>query len=236
MLSAHWRQSLLFLVDTLLDYTSQHPLGLWTLDRVSSWGCTAGLHFPESLGGYWTTLPSIPWGLWTGDRVSSSPWMCCWTTLPSILWGIWDHVTILPNQKQVEVMEAGLFPTCTVFPFPGCLGCTWFWSRASCTQVPERLGRKLAVHSAPCPPSSTMTWVRNKPLLCLDRCMFLQLFTIRIRLFQQRKSGEKLEVFLLFWLLLACSWFTILCWFQVYSRVNQLCGYIYPLFLRFISK
>ena len=126
--------------------------------------------------------------------------MCWWTTLPSVLWGIWGHVTILPNQKQVEVMQTGLFPTSTVFPFPGCLGCTWFRSRASCTQVPERLGRKLAVHSAPCPPSSTMTWVRNKPLLCLDRCMFLQLFTLRIRLFQQRESGEKLEVFLLFWL------------------------------------
>ena len=98
---------------------------------------------------------------------------------------------------QVEVMQAGLFPTCTVFPFPGCLGCTWFRSRASCTQVTERLGRKLAVHSAPCPPSSTRTWVRNKPLLCLNGCTFLQLLAIRVRLFQRRKSGEKLEVFLL---------------------------------------
>ena len=53
MLSAHWRQSLLFLVDALLDYTSQCPLGLCTLDRVSS---SLWMH-------HWTTLPSGPWGL-----------------------------------------------------------------------------------------------------------------------------------------------------------------------------
>ena len=136
-------------------------------------GCTAGLHFPVSLGGYWTTLPSIPWGLWTGDSLFPLDVLLDYTSQRP-LW-LWGHVTILLNQIQVEVMQAGLFPACTVFPSPGCLGCTWFWSRASCTQVPERLGRKLAVHSAPCPPRSTKTWVRNKPLLCLDCCMFLQL-------------------------------------------------------------
>ena len=35
--------------------------------------------------------------------------------------------------------------------------------------------------------------------------------------------------------LLEYSWFTMLCYFQVHSKVNQLYIYIYPVFLRFYS-
>ena len=35
-------------------------------------------------------------------------------------------------------------------------------------------------------------------------------------------------------ILLDCSWFTVLCWFQVYGKVNQLYIYIYPLCLKII--
>ena len=37
-------------------------------------------------------------------------------------------------------------------------------------------------------------------------------------------------------LLLEFSWFTMLCWFQVYSKVNQFCIYIYAFFFRFFSN
>ena len=36
-------------------------------------------------------------------------------------------------------------------------------------------------------------------------------------------------------ILLEYSWFTMLCQFQLYSKVNQLYVYIYPLFFRFFS-
>ena len=61
------RQSLLFLGDALLDYTSRSPLGAIGLhfpaylggyeletESLLPPGCAAGLHFPASFGGYET--------------------------------------------------------------------------------------------------------------------------------------------------------------------------------------
>ena len=49
------------------------------------------------------------------------------------------------------------------------------------------------------------------------------------------KIRYKIFFFFFFFFLLAYIWFTVLCWFQVYSKVNQLYMYIYPLFFRFFS-
>ena len=89
---------------------------LCSLETVSSCGCTAGLHIPASLGGYWTTLPSIPWG-YDLETVSSSLWMHCWTTFPSVPWGGAMRPCDNSTQSDASISDAGQ-PVCNLYCFP----------------------------------------------------------------------------------------------------------------------
>ena len=56
----------------------------------------------------------------------------------------------------------------------------------------------------------------------------------KIQLYMTRHQsllGKWVKVFNILNFLLEYSWFTMLCYFQVYNKVNQLYIYIYPLFL-----
>lgn len=48
------------------------------------------------------------------------------------------------------------------------------------------------------PPTSTITWARNRPLLCLGHYAFLELLAVRVRLFYlTNEIQSKIQVFLL---------------------------------------
>ena len=68
----------------------------------------------------------------------------------------------------------------------------------------------------------------------LWKCHILSaLWDVAIQMSKLRPREWWRHFFLSF--LLAYSWFTMLCYFQVYGKVNQLYIYIYPLFFRFFS-
>ena len=174
---------------------------LCSLETVSSCGCTAGLHFPASLGGYWTTLPSIPWG-YDLETVSSSLWMHCWTTFPSVPWGggyeaMWQFYPIRCKYKwcRPACLQPILFSLLLVV-----------WGACDCGAEPYA-HRSLNAWEGSCLSTAPLAlpvvlgreWEISLCCVWTVACFFSYLL-LRVRPFQQRKHGEKWEVFLLFWL------------------------------------
>ena len=148
----------------LLDYTSQHPLGLWPGDSLLPSGCTAGLHFPASLGGYEA--------MWQFDPIRCKYKWCRQACLQPILFSL-----------LLVVWDAR---DCGAEPYAHRSLNAWegSWLSTAPLALPVVLGREWEI-------SLCCVWT--------VACFFSYLL-LRVRPFQQRKHGEKWEVFLLFWL------------------------------------